>query len=111
MLKQSSERLPPWLQGQSAQIQQIDRRSWATIIKSRPEGEGQWTHIEHGPDNNPVADGLLVKAPYMTKWLAKPYYISMPTVTVAAQGRIYLATGHYCPSQARRTLVEHPNSS
>ena len=77
-----------------AVVQSTPFGAWATITKGRPAGEGDWSHIEHGPDNNPVADDTLIRAPYMTKWLGQPYYIAMPAITVAAQGRIFLATGH-----------------
>ena len=67
---------------------------WAVYEKIRPKNFGDWSHWEHGPDNNPVADDAAIKAPYMTQWLGQPYYIAMPAITVAAGGRIFIATGH-----------------
>ena len=86
--------VPAWLSDQQVELRPVGDRVWVKVTKPRPQGEGQWSHIEHGPDNNPVADDVLVKAPYMTKWLAKPYYIAMPAITGAANGRMFLATGH-----------------
>ena len=58
------------------------------------EGAGDWSHWEHSPDNNPVSEDLLIKAPYMTQFMAKPFYIAIPSITTAAGGRTFLAIGH-----------------
>ncbi len=89
--------LERWLRREDladVKIRRLDDPAALVVTKPRPEGEGDWSHLEHGPDNNPVSRDQLIKAPYMTKWLGEPYYIAMPAVTVAANGRIYLATGH-----------------
>ena len=62
--------------------------------KPVPEGTGEWTHPYHGPDNNPQSEDSLAKAPYLTKFLATPWYGPMPEVTVSAGGRIFKAFGH-----------------
>ncbi len=59
-----------------------------------PDGMGQWSHPYHGPDNNPLADDRLAKAPLLTRFLAEPYYGPMPEVTVSAGGRLFKAFGH-----------------
>jgi outer membrane protein assembly factor BamB len=95
--EQSAEALQDWLEQRGvrgAELHETANAHYATTSKPRPAGEGDWSHIEHGPDNNPVADDALIKAPYMTKWLGTPYYIAMPAITVSADGRIFLATGH-----------------
>ena len=90
--------LTRWLAaGNLTQVAVTDGASdalWAVFEKSRPENFGDWSHWEHGPDNNPVADDHAIKAPYMTQWLGQPYFIAMPAITVAAGGRIFIATGH-----------------
>lgn len=63
-------------------------------IKPVPQGSGQWTHPYHGPDNNPQADDQLARAPFITQFLATPYYGPMPEVTVSAGGRLFKAFGH-----------------
>ena len=67
-----------------------------TTVQQRPpqKGAGEWTHWEHGPDNNPVSEDSVIKAPYMTQFMAGPFYIGMPSVTTAAGGRTFLAIGH-----------------
>jgi outer membrane protein assembly factor BamB len=69
-------------------------RLWARVVKPIPAGQDEWSHWEHGPDNNPVSTDSVIKAPYMTQWLGLPYYITMPAITTAAGGRVFLAMGH-----------------
>jgi len=63
-------------------------------VKPLPAGSGDWSHPYHGPDNNPQADDRIAKAPYLTQFLATPYYGPMPEVTVSAGGRLFKAFGH-----------------
>ncbi len=58
------------------------------------ENVDDWSHWEHGPDNNPVSVDQTIKAPYMTQWLGVPLYCAMPAITTAAGGRIFTAMGH-----------------
>ena len=67
---------------------------WVQFSKPVPSGPGEWSHWEKSADNNPVSDDTLIKAPYMTQFMAKPWYIGMPAVTTAAGGRTFLAMGH-----------------
>jgi SAM-dependent methyltransferase len=67
---------------------------WVELVKPRQKGIDAWSHWEHGPDNNPVSTDTAIRAPYMTQWMAEPYYISMPAITTAAGGRTFLAIGH-----------------
>lgn len=62
--------------------------------KPIPKELGVWSHPYHGPDNNPLSQDRIARAPYLTKFLAKPYYGPMPEVTVSAGGRIFKAFGH-----------------
>jgi outer membrane protein assembly factor BamB len=67
---------------------------WIAFTKPSMKGAGDWSHWEHGPDNNPVSTDTVIKAPYMTQFMATPYYIGMPSITTAAAGRTFLAIGH-----------------
>jgi outer membrane protein assembly factor BamB len=67
---------------------------WLKITKPSPKGVDEWTHWEHGPDNNPVSTDEVIKAPYMTQFLGLPFYSAMPAITVAAGGRVFTAMGH-----------------
>ena len=66
----------------------------STKRRPKQKGAGDWSHWEHGPDNNPVSTDTVIKAPYMTQFMAEPFYIGMPSVTTAAAGRTFLAVGH-----------------
>ncbi len=68
--------------------------TWMKFRKPALEGTDDWTHWERGPDNNPVSRDKVIKAPYMTQFLATPFNIGMPSVTLAAGGRTFLAVGH-----------------
>ena len=50
--------------------------------------------ISHAPDNNPVSSDTVVRAPFMTQWLAGPLFIPMPSITTIAGGRTFTAMGH-----------------
>ncbi|HUG70324.1 MAG TPA: PQQ-binding-like beta-propeller repeat protein, partial [Pirellulaceae bacterium] len=77
-------------------IQQVKSppRTWLVAKKPPLAGADDWSHWEHGPDNNPVSSDSAIKAPYMTQFMAHPMYIGMPSVTTAAGGRTFLAIGH-----------------
>ncbi len=64
------------------------------ITKPALDGVDDWTHWFHRPDNNPVSTDAVIKAPYIAQWLGLPYYVAMPTITTAAGGRLFTATGH-----------------
>ena len=68
--------------------------TWFKFSKPPMEGIDEWSHWEHGPDNNPVSTDSAIKAPYMTQFLGTPWRICMPSITTAAGGRTFLATGH-----------------
>ena len=64
------------------------------LTKPLPDGMDGWSHAYHGPDNNPVSEDRLIRAPYMTQFLADPRYGPAPQLTVAAAGRVFKAFGH-----------------
>ena len=86
------EELAAW--APDARVAQDPFGVWAEIVKPSLEGVDNWSHWEHGPDNNPVSTDQVIKAPYMTQWLGRPYYITMPAITTVAGGRTFLAMGH-----------------
>ncbi len=64
------------------------------LIKHFPEGVDDWSHPYHGPDNNPQSADTLIRAPYLTQFLAEPRYAPVPQVAVASAGRVFKAFGH-----------------
>lgn len=64
------------------------------LTRPYPEAAGDWPHPYHNPTNNPVSsDRLACNAP-MTQYMAAPWYVPMPGVSVAAGGRMFKAFGH-----------------
>ncbi len=68
--------------------------NWIKLQKPAMVGADDWSHWEKSPDNNPVSKDQIIKAPYMTQFMANPLYIGMPSITTAAGGRTFLAIGH-----------------
>ena len=62
--------------------------------KPFPPGMDDWTHPYHLPDNNPQSNDTIARAPYLTQFLAAPYYDPLPQVTVSAAGRVFRVLGH-----------------
>lgn len=66
----------------------------ASLVKPVPEGVDDWSHPYHGPDNNPQSTDRVASAPYLTQFLAEPWYCPMPEITVASGGRVFKAFGN-----------------
>lgn len=93
----SAERLKQWMRSGGLDQLETDRCGAHVGVagtKAPLVGADNWSHWEHGPDNNPVSVDTVIKAPYMTQWLGQPYYIAMPAITTVAGGRIFTAMGH-----------------
>ncbi len=91
------DKMKAW--AQSADTEDVEswsrgNQNWVQLRKPAWEGTDDWSHWEHGPDNNPVSTDQVIKAPYLTQFLEHPMYIAMPAVTTAAGGRTFLAIGH-----------------
>ncbi len=71
-----------------------------TVTRPFPEGADEWTHPYHGPDNNPQSKDTLARAPYLTQFLAEPWYSAMPQFSVFGGGRIYKVFGERTSTQA-----------
>lgn len=64
------------------------------IDKPYPATADDWSHPFHGPDNNPQSTDQLARGPYMTQFMSAPWYVPMPSVSVASAGRMFKAYGH-----------------
>jgi len=64
------------------------------LVKPFIEGADDWSHPYHNPDNNAQSEDTVVRAPYLTQFLAEPRYAPMPQVAVASAGRAFKAFGH-----------------
>jgi len=65
-----------------------------TVAKPLPKGTDEWSHPYHGPDNNPQSTDQLARGPYITQFMAEPYFGCVPAQTVAAGGRVFMAFGN-----------------
>ena len=54
------------------------------LTKPLPDGSDDWSHHYHGPDNNPQSNDALVRAPYLTQFVAEPRYAPAPQNVVAS---------------------------
>lgn len=64
------------------------------LVKPFAQGNDDWGHVHHGPDNNPVSNDRNALAPYRSQFFALPLFGVRPTVTVASGGRVFRAFGH-----------------
>ena len=64
------------------------------MTKPALAGADDWSHPYHLPDNNPLSRDRVIRAPYLTQFLADPRYAPLPQVAVASAGRIFKAFGH-----------------
>lgn len=75
------------------------------LTKPFPEGIDDWSHPYHGPDNNPQSNDRIARAPYLTQFLAEPYYAPLTQVAVASGGRVFKAYGHIAFHEREEALL------
>jgi outer membrane protein assembly factor BamB len=75
------------------------------LIKPTPDGIDEWSHPYHGPDNNPQSTDRIARAPYLTQFLAEPYYAPFTQVAVASGGRVFQAYGNIAFHEREEALL------
>src|SRR5262249_55731360 len=63
------------------------------LVKPFPRDTDEWTHPSHGPDNNPQSGDRRLRRPYLTHFLAEPWYCPLPQMSVISAGRIFKVFG------------------
>ena len=104
--------LARWLEGAGSatgSTRDDDRAVWAVVTKPRRPGEADWSHWEHGPDNNPVSDDALIKAPYRTQWLGRPYTIAMPAITTPISAAVRPLSSRNNERNGKNAAMTIPN--
>jgi len=103
----SVDRLRGWaaVRGADAEITTFGNAVWCVLDKPWPEGVDEWTHWQHGPDNNPVSTDTVIRAPYLTQFLALPYYSPMPSFSVICGGRQFRVAGHMAIHEREEALL------
>ena len=76
-----------------------------TLVKPLPDGIDDWSHPYHGPDNNPQSRDQVARAPYLTQFLAEPYYAPLPQAGVASAGRAFKAFGNIAFHEREEPLL------
>ena len=71
-----------------------------TVVKPYPEGADEWAHPYHAPDNNTQSKDTLARGPYLSQFMAEPWYSAMPQFSVFAGGRIFKIFGERTSTQA-----------
>lgn len=58
-----------------------------------------WSHPYHGPDNNTYSTDKLAQGPFLTKFMAEPWYAAMPQMTVISGSKIFKVWGNRSSKQ------------
>jgi outer membrane protein assembly factor BamB len=74
--------------------------------KPRPDGTDDWTHPYHGPDNNPQSKDQAARGPFMTQFMATPWYGAMPQMSVMSGGRIFKVWGNRTSAQPQWGVMD-----
>ncbi len=69
-------------------------------VKPAAEGVDEWSHPYHGPDNTPQSKDTVARGPYLTQFMAEPWYSAMPQFSVFSGGRIFKIFGERTSTQA-----------
>ena len=75
------------------------------VGKPYPEGADEWSHPYHGPDNNPQSKDQ-ARGPFMTQFMAVPWYAAMPQMSVMSGGRIFKAWGNRTSAQPQWGVMD-----
>ncbi|MGF1583544.1 MAG: PQQ-binding-like beta-propeller repeat protein [Gemmataceae bacterium] len=70
-----------------------------TITKPFSNSTDEWSHPYHGPDNNPQSEDKVARGPFLTHFMAEPWYAAMPQISVISGGRIFKVWGNRSSKQ------------
>lgn len=65
----------------------------------------EWTHPYHAPDNNPQSNDLVIRRPYLTHFMAEPWYCPLSQMTVVSGGRMFKVFGDRSSARPQETLI------
>jgi outer membrane protein assembly factor BamB len=82
------------------------RRGDEAVVKAAPEGVDEWTHPYHGPDNNPQSKDQAARGPFLTQFMATPWYGAMPQMSVFSGGRVFKVWGNRTSAQPQWEVME-----
>ncbi|MCI0681174.1 MAG: PQQ-binding-like beta-propeller repeat protein [Gemmataceae bacterium] len=73
--------------------------------KAAPEDTDTWTHPYHAPDNNPQSNDLTARRPFLTHFLAEPWYCPLTQMTVVSGGRMFKAFGDRSSARPQEDML------
>ncbi len=64
-----------------------------------------WSHPYRRPDNNPQSNDPNVKRPFMTHYMAEPWYCPLPMQSVISGGRVFKVFGDRSSAKPQEPLI------
>ena len=84
------ERWAEGFEGAETRVAENSRGNWVVVRKPIEPGWDDWTHRNHGPDNNLVSRDSTLEPPFLTQWLGRPTHEGYwGTTVVVAGGRMF----------------------
>ena len=68
-------------------------------------GTDEWTHPYHAPDNNPQSNDQVIRRPYLTHFMAEPWYCPLSQMTVVSGGRMFKVFGDRSSARPQEDLI------
>ena len=87
---------PSAVDEQRADAAGLEAHDAGLFSRPMPRGADDWSHYQHGPDNNPVSGDYAFTYPYLTQWFAKPYnHLESNCSVLMSGGRIFIMERAY----------------
>jgi outer membrane protein assembly factor BamB len=75
------------------------------VTKGFRAGTDDWPHPYHAADNNPQSADTTLKRPFMTHFMAEPWYCPLPMQSVISGGRIFKVFGDRSSARPQEPLI------
>ncbi len=75
------------------------------VTKPFRKGTDEWSHPYRSPDNNPQSQDTVMKRPYLTHYMAEPWYCPLPMQSVISGGRIFKVFGDRSSAKPQEPLI------
>ncbi len=74
-------------------------------VKQRSKDADEWSHPYHAPDNNPQSNDLVARRPFLTHFLAEPWYCPLTQMTVVSGGRMFKVFGDRSSAKPQEDML------
>ena len=75
------------------------------ITKPFRAGTDDWKNPYRAPDNNPQSQDTVMKRPYLTHYMAEPWYCPLPMQSVISGGRVFKVFGDRSSAKPQEALI------